>query len=268
MMGNFSCGNSTDNGKVLAQVGDKYLYASDLIGFDFSGDSVAIVKKYTTNWINNQILNQHASENSKASDEEINKQVEKFKLDLQLAAYEKEFLSKNLDTAISTQDIQKYYNSNKALFELRDYVLSVFYMKFDISEKNNSTISNEIKNCKSFQDAKRVETKYAEQSVNSFLEPETWIFLSDLLREIPIAIDDKSKFLENNSFYETKTDEDIYFVRIFDYKLKNETSPINLVEGKIRTMILRERSQNLIEANRNKIIKQFNEKNEVQDYTK
>ena len=154
------------------------------------------------------------------------------------------------------------------MFELRDYVLSVFYMKFDVSEKNNATIGNEIKNCKSFQDAKRVEAKYSDLSVNSFLEPETWIFLSDLLREIPISIDDKSTFLENNPFYETKTEDDIYFVRIFDYKLKNETSPLNLVETKIKTMILRDRSQKLISDNRNNIIKQFNQKNEVQDYTK
>lgn len=268
MMGNFSCGNSTSNEKVLAKVGDTYLYTTDLPQFDNTKDSLDFVKKYTDNWINNQILIQHASQNGLSVNEDIDQKVEKFKQDLLLAEYEKDLIAKKLDTTVTAAQINEFYNSNRSLFELRDYVVNVFYMKFDISEKNNTKIASDIKNCKTAEDAKKVSSTYASLSVNSFLEPESWIFLTDLLREVPIDIDDKKRFLENNTFYETSTDEDLYYIRIFDYKLKNETSPVNLVENKIKTLILRSRSQKLIETNRISIIKQFNQKNEVQNYTK
>jgi hypothetical protein len=268
MMGNLSCGNSTSNEKILAQVGNEYLYANALPTFNSDNDSIDFVKKYTDNWINNQILIQHAAQYTNASDEAIDQKVEKFRQDLLLANYEKNLIETKLDTTVTSQQINEFYTENKPLFELRDFVVNVFYMKFDISEKNNVKIGNEIKNCKSFDDAKKIDDKYASLSVNSFLEPNSWIFLTDLLREIPINIDDKSTFLEKNNFYQTQTEEDIYYVRIFDYKLKNETSPVNLVENKIKTLILRERSRKLIESNRNSIIKQFNQKNEVQNYTK
>lgn len=268
MMGSFSCGNSTSNEKVLAKVGNNYLYATNLPQFDDAKDSLDFIKKYTDNWINNQILIQHATQNSSATIEDIDQKVEKFRQDLLLAEFEKDLIAKKLDTTVTSAQINEFYDANKSLFELRDYVVNVFYMKFDISEKNNAKIASDIKNCKTTEDAKKVSSTYASLSVNSFLEPETWIFLTDLLREVPIDIDDKKKFLENNTFYETSTDEDLYYIRIFDYKLKNETSPLNLVENKIKTLLLRNRSQKLIETNRISIIKQFNQKNEVQNYTK
>jgi len=263
-----SCASKSGNDKILAKVGDKYLYATDIEGYNTGSDSTEFVKKFVANWINNQILIQHAQKNTGESTEEIDQKVEKLRQDLYLAEYEKDFIRKNLDTTVTKNQITEFYNANKPLFELRDYVVNVFYMKFDISEKNNSKIGNDIRNCKNASEAKKIEEKYSSLSVNSYLEPNAWIFFSDLMREVPITVDDKARFLELNNFYETKTEEDIYFVRIFDYKLKNETSPVNIVENKIKSLILRDRSQKLISTNRNNIIKQFNKENEVQNYTK
>ena len=267
MMANFSCGNSNSNEKALAKVGDKYLYANE-IQIDPSVDSIQFIKKFTSSWIEKQILLENAAEKNSATASEIDEKVEQYRKELDLAQYEKSFLDANLDTLVTDVQLEKFYTAHKNLFELRDYVVNVFYMKFDISENGNSKIGSEIENCKSMSEAKKIEEKYAQLSVNSFSEPNTWLFLSDLQREVPLKITDKSNFLTQNSFIKVEDDENLYYVRIFDYKLKNETSPLKLVKPKIKNIVLRNRSQELIAKNRKKIINEYSKSNEVENYTK
>lgn len=266
-MGTVSCGNEASGEKVLARVGDAYLYASDLEGMPATNDSIGFVRNYTRNWINNQVLVQATSSNAESTSE-IDRKVEKFRQDLLLAEYEKQFLAKKLDTTVTEKQVSEFYTTHKSLFELRDYVVNVFYMKFDATEKTAATAGKEIQSCKSYEDAKRVEEKYAPVATNSYLDTNAWLFFNDLLREVPVNVEDKARFLQKNDFFETSSDDEVYYVRIFDYKLKDETSPMPLVKSKIKTFVLRERSQKLIEENRKALIKKFNSKNEIENYVK
>jgi len=262
MLANFSCGSAQSDEKILATVGDKNLYASELTGLE----NEKTVKNYVKQWVNHQILVQYAAkENSETG--KIDEMVEQYKNDLILAEYEKSFLSKTLDTAVTATQINEFYKSNQALFELRDYVINVFYMKFDVAD-NTGNIGAEIKKCRSYEDAVAVEKKYAAKAQFVYLEPSSWIFLSDLLREVPLKVENKGRFLETTPFIEASTEDQVYYVRIFEYKLKNEISPLNLVSGKIKTLILRNRSQELLQANRVKIINEFKKDNEVVEYQK
>ncbi|HYG52761.1 MAG TPA: hypothetical protein VD905_17780 [Flavobacteriales bacterium] len=268
MMGTVSCGNDKSGEKILARVGNVCLYASDLQGVPETQDSIGFVRNYTQNWINNQVLLQATTGADEGSTNEIDKKVEKFRQDLLLAEYEKNFLAKNLDTVVTEKQINGFYASHKPLFELRDYVVNVFYMRFDANEKSAETAGREIQNCKTPEDASRIEQKYAAVATNSYLDPDAWLFFNDLLREVPVNVEDKARFLQNNRFFETSNDNEVYYVRIFDYKLKDETSPMNLVRPKIKNLILRERSQKLVEENRKTLIKKFSSSTEIENYVK
>jgi hypothetical protein len=60
----------------------------------------------------------------------------------------------------------------------------------------------------------------------------------------------------------------VYLVRIFEYKLKNDTSPLNLVSRKIKTLILRKRAKDLLAKMHTEVIKQYRNENDVENYTK
>jgi hypothetical protein len=267
MMFAVSCGNDAPGEKVLARVGDVYLYASELDHMPATNDSIGFVKSYTQNWINNQVLLQATKGNAETTSE-IDQKVEKFRQELLMAEYEKTFLAKHLDTLVSDKQVNEFYVSHKSLFELRDYVVNVFYMKFDLSEKTASVAGNEIKNCKSAEEAKQIAEKYGSLATNMYLDPDAWLFFNDLLREVPVTIEDKARFLQNTNFFETSNQDDVYYVRIFDYKLKDETSPMALVKPKIKNLVLHERSQKLIDENRKQLIKEFSSKNEIENYVK
>jgi hypothetical protein len=267
-----SCGSDNSNDDALARVGNDYLYRSELDGLIPRGlspqDSIQRSKSYIESWINHHILLQKAGEEVKSSMKEIDRQVENYKQDLVLAEYEQRYLADHLDTAVTPRQVEDFYRENASMFDLHDYVVNAFYLKFSSDEKEVDKIGYELKRCPDSQTAALLNKKYAPMASNSYYEPGQWIFLNDLLREIPLDIEDKTRFLENNPYIEVKTDEFVYLVRIFEYKLKNDTSPLNLVSRKIKTLILRKRAKDLLTKMHSEVIKQFRNENDVENYTK
>lgn len=269
----FACGGKKSNERILARVGEQYLYVSDLDGVVLPGtsssDSIQLVKNFVSGWIKQLLLVQHAREAGEGiPEEELQQKLDKYRGDLQLASYEQNYLKKHLDTVVSKQQIQQYYQKNPGLFALDDYVVNVFYMKFDDTEKGLDNIGQQIKKCADPVEAKSIEAQYSSSALNSYLEPESWLYFSDLLREIPLEVEDKGNFIKNNSFFEVNNDGNTYFVRIFGYKLKSETSPVNMVENKIKDLILRNRSKQLLDQLRKDIMKKNNGSNNVENYVK
>jgi hypothetical protein len=200
--------------------------------------------------------------------DKINRQVEEYKQELLLAEYEQQYLSTHLDTAVTDDQAKVFYNTNPNLFDLRDYVVNVFYLKFPADEKEIDRIGTELRKCPDEESAAGLDRKYAPMASNSYYEPGNWLFLNDLLREVPLEIEDKTRFLENTPYIEVKTDEFVYLVRIFEYKLRNDTSPLNLVKKKIKMLILRKRAKDLLTEMRNEVIKKYRNENDVENYTK
>lgn len=268
-----ACGSGKKgDDEVLAKVGDVYLYQSELEGTIQPGlspqDSIKFTSNYVDNWINRQILIQEAGQKVKDVMDKIDRQVSSYRNDLVLAEYEQQYLQQKLDTIVTGKQIQEFYTANKTMFELRDYVVNVFYLKFPSDEKDINRIGNEVKKCPDEKSAAEIDKKYSAMASNSYFEPGNWLFLNDLLREIPLEIEDKTRFMENTPYVEVKTDEFVYLVRIFDYKLKNDISPLDLVSNKIKTLILRKRSKDLLDEMRSGVIKQYKNENDVENYVK
>lgn len=267
-----SCGDkSRNNDRLIAQVGDECLYVSNIQGLVASGtsksDSISIVKAYTNEWINRQLLLQYAKEQA-TNEDEINEKAEEFKNDLIIAAFEENYLASNLDTQVTSKQINDYYTQNQSAFELVDYVLRAYYIKFEAEETALDRIEKELKACENAGQLKAFDEKYNSIAVNSMNDADTWIYFHDLQKEIPLQVEDKTRFLENTIFLRTGDDEYVYMLRILDYKLKDESSPLTLVTPEIKAMLLRQRSMKLLEALRNDIIKKQSAKATIENYVK
>src|SRR4051812_46006583 len=129
--------------KPIARVGAAYLYKSDLpaemtalAGRNQNSavnaskdDSMQIVKKYIDNWIHETLLLQHAKKNLSDDKKKFDKMVEDYKKSLVTYQYESELVKQKLDTVVSDEEIEEYYNENKANFELKDNIIKVIYVK-------------------------------------------------------------------------------------------------------------------------------------------
>ncbi|MFH0864606.1 MAG: peptidyl-prolyl cis-trans isomerase, partial [Bacteroidota bacterium] len=86
--------------------------------------------------------------------------------------------------------------------------------------------------------------KYA---VNYFLDDSTWLYFSDLLKEIPVKTYNQEDYLKYNRFIEMEDSTYTYFLNIKDFEIKESVSPLSFEKNNVRKIILNKRKLELVE---------------------
>ncbi|MFQ5335140.1 MAG: hypothetical protein ACE5DN_03595 [Flavobacteriales bacterium] len=253
----------------LARVGDNYLYPIELAGIvppgSEQGDSIRIVKAYIRNWTEQQLLLQKAQLNLSKELKDVEKKLEEYRKSLLIYNYEKQIIAQMLDTVVTDSEIVDYYNANQKNFELKDYIVKVTYGKFDKNAPKLKQARNFF-NMPHNSSRDKLREYCLQYSVNYFLEDSVWLYLDDVLREVPIEIFNKEKFLKSRKYVEFEDENFIYMLRLLDYKLKNSTSPLSLERNAIISNILNHRKVELIRKLKTDILRNAMANNECEIY--
>ena len=108
----------------IARVNDNFLFFSDLqesLDENMSqNDSMLAVNNAINNWASKKLLYEKAIFNlSNSKQNELDLLVKSYASDLYISNYEKEWLKTRVDTIVSNDQLQSYYNDNKNKFRLR-----------------------------------------------------------------------------------------------------------------------------------------------------
>ena len=116
--------------QMVAQVYDYTLYQSDLEGLVPDGisseDSMSIVDNYVDQWIRQMVILAKAEKNVK---DDLSKQLNEYRNSLLTYAYEQQMVDQMLDTNISEEQIQEYYNEHSGDFLLKSAIVKAVYVK-------------------------------------------------------------------------------------------------------------------------------------------
>jgi hypothetical protein len=261
-----SCGGKVDKGRLLAKVGESELYETDVTFLGYTQlDSAAVVSRYVDEWVAERILVNEAEQDENMDMQSIDRRIEEFRNDLLIHQLENQRIEAELDTSVSTQEIEKYYTDHQADFQLNDYLVKVLYLKIPLDAPDIDKIGSAYKLRKD-EDIETIDIYAKMYASNFYYDIENWIYFDDLLKEIPLHDINKDRFIlkrsklrfEENGFY--------YFLNIVDYKLKNSTSPISFERENIKTRIINLRIKNLREKIKNDIIKNAYENGNVTIY--
>lgn len=237
-------------GKILAKAQDHYLYASDLKGLVPAGtskkDSIEIAKNFIHDWIRQKLVIIQAEQNLPKSQKDFSKELDEYRNSLLVYRYESKLISEKLDTNITSQQIEDYYNLNKDNFELKDNIVKVLYVKLALKDPNLGKIRPLIKSGND-QDKKRLETICASSAVNYYLDDKSWLLFNDLLKEIPIKTYDQEAYLQNHRFIEMTDDDFTYLLNIREFEIKEGVSPLSFETDNIRNILINKRKMMLIE---------------------
>lgn len=260
--------NEESKGKVIASVYDKKLYLEEVTEMIPIGmmpeDSLEFVKSYIQQWTNENILLHHAEKELGENTKSITRRIEKYRRSLMIYEFEQSYIQKNLDTLISEEEIEKHYQENQDDFELKDYIIKAVYIKFDvsISAKDKANVLKWLKNAKK-EDLIKLEEYCGPNALSFYHDRDNWIFLNDILRDMPMEIANKEAFLRANKMVEFSDDEYYYVLQILDSRMKEEVSPLSLEKENIKARILQSRMNNLLKSMRNKMILKAYDENEV-----
>ncbi len=262
-------GCSTKNKEdVVATAFDYQLYKSDLKGIIPIGttksDSIAIIKNFINNWIRQKIVLNKAEKNLTGDQKDFTVQIENYRNSLLVYSYESKLINQLLDTVVSNEQIQAYYDKNADNFLLKDNIIKVNYVKLDVNSPNKAKIKsllfskNESKN--------QLIDLCSKQAVNFYLEDDEWLLFNDLLKEIPIETYNQEAFLKNNRTIETTDENYYYLINVKDFKIKESISPLSFEKDNIRNIIINKRKLELINKMHNELFDEAVKKNDFKIY--
>ena len=256
--------------KPIARASGEYLYKKDIIGLVHENmsfvDSSKIVNNYIQSWINKQLMISEASDEIIFDVSDIDRKVLDYKYALMVHEYEKFYINKNLDKEIAETEIADYYNQKSENFMLRQNIVRCL---FAIVPKQAPQINTFRKQIRSYPEIGLEEIKsYCFRfATKSSLEFNAWINFDEILATTPLAnIQDRVTFLKTNSFVETSDEENVYYLRILDYKISNQISPLEFVYDDIKSILINKKKEALRKKLEDEVYKKAKQNNEFEIY--
>jgi hypothetical protein len=245
-----SCGGDDASKDAVARVYDKYLYKSEVSRAVPYGllpkDSAQIAQEYIDQWVRRNLVLRRAENNLTDEQKDVNQQIEDYRASLLIYAYERELVRQKLDTVVSETEIEAYYKSNPANFELKSNIIKLRYIKLPVSSPNGDKAGKWF-NSSAQSDRNKLEQYCKMYAVNYLLDDANWLLFDDVLKEIPISDYSIEKFNRNQRNLDIKDKDYRYFVSVTGFLVKESSAPLSYEKTNIRNIILNKRKIKLIE---------------------
>lgn len=266
-----ACGADQGNGVedvLLAKVFNKPLYSSELEGMVPEGsqpeDSMQIVNAYVERWIRESLL-MHEAEKNIPKDLNIDELVRDYRASLIRHHYEKLIVEVEMDSTISAQELQQYYEENKSQHVLKQAIVRCFFIKVPEEREEAQTMEalwkgNQQEN---FTELLDYCTRFASVYM---LDDSTWYRAPDVLEQWP-----KGKLKENDlrvgKEWTTSQDGYRYLLRIHEVAPKNQTAPLSYVANQANKVILHKRKLQLLKEKKAEIYERGLKLKNIETYT-
>jgi hypothetical protein len=237
------------NEKPVARVFNNYLYPEDLLDVVPAGisaaDSATIARDFIEKWVRNQLLLSKAESNLTEEEKNVKLQMESYHSSLLIYAYQQSYLRQKLDTVVSDQELEEYYNQNKSNFILSETMFKGLFIKVPINApeiyklrqwyRSDDTAS--VKNLEGYC------FRYA-KIYDDF--EEGWVKLNEVVQMMPPGAASYQANLQYRKYLEARDNDYLYFLNVKEMIREGDVSPFELVKDDIHYIILNKRKIVLI----------------------
>ncbi|MCG3166949.1 MAG: hypothetical protein POELPBGB_02732 [Bacteroidia bacterium] len=254
----------------VARVYDQYLYAEELRSVIPSGaskeDSMQLAATYINNWIKQHLLVRKAELNLPEEKKDVQKQLDDYRNSLILFLYQEELVKQRLDTTVRQTEIETYYEANKQNFALKENIVRAVYVKLDKQNKAVNKIRKWLNDADA--DSKNKLNEYCStQALQFSLDEYKWFKPEELAKETGIAQNRIEQMARNTTVYELEENDGYFIVKILEYQLKDDISPLSFEQNTIRNIILNKRKLQLIEQLEKDVMNEGATKKNFEIYT-
>jgi hypothetical protein len=267
----FSCNVSPDQknkdaNNTVAQVGNEML-EMDLFKENFNNtpvkDSIYLAKKLIEGWALEELLYREALDNLEYDKKDVERRVRNYQKSLINYLYEQRLIEINLDTSVTTTEIDLYYKEHKANFILKDNLVKVNFIKVPVKAPGLEKIQKLVRSGK---DQEQLINLCIQNAENFYLNDSTWLFLDEIKKEIPALKEQSDLNFGQGKLIEFSDDSYYYYLKIKDVKVKNSLSPLNFEKENIKNLIINSRKTQLINAYKQQLLEKAKEDKVFQVY--
>lgn len=260
---------SPQAGTPVARVYDTYLYRDDLKEVVPDGlsveDSLRFVQDYLRVWAQDQLMVYKADLNLTSQQKDFEEQIAKYRNDLLKFAYQQKYVNSRLDTQLSWNDLQSYFQEHRQEFILKE---DVFQLYFVVLPNNAPQIDDAVAWFKKPTDENRVKLReYALKYALRFnLEDTAWFDFGQIqsfLGMPSLRREDYENWQNQEVIRETTQ---IVLVGKLAHLPKGAKAPLTHVTGVVRNILLNRRRLALLDELEESLLDDAIKNNEFEKY--
>lgn len=248
------------NDPVVAEAFNAKLYLSQVaaqIPDDSSPeDSTAFAEMLINHWIHQQLVLHEANKTLSLKDKHFAKEIEEYKQSLLINAYYEKITSDTNQFFVSDEELNAFLNKYADRYTVNREIIKINYVK---TSKNSKVIAP-LKELLFDEDRRITEKNQIESicsdSIEYFLEDNTWLYLDDIQNEFPIQIMNKESILTEDKYIETEDGDNHYLIVFLDYKSKRTLNETTEEINAARAMLLQQKKQAYIQQHLDDLYKQ------------
>jgi len=146
---------------------------------------------------------------------------------------------------VSAGEIENYYKSNIDNFILKQNIIRATFIKVPKNAPHTKKLKELIFSRKE-EDKAELKSFCLSFSAAYHLGDSTWMIFDELVRNSPLVeIPNKVQFLKMNPYYETEDDAYLYVLKVDEYRISDNVSPLEFVRDEITNIILNKRKVEL-----------------------
>jgi len=241
--------------KPYLEVEGKFLYADEIeqvIPPNVNDtDSTEIAQSYVRKWATDVLMYENAKRNI-TNKAEIDELVENYRKSLTIHQYQQRMIEQRLPKEPAEEDLKAFYNEYGQQLLLTENTLKGLLL---VVPKNAQKMAN-VRGWVQSANSKSLESieKYSIQNAISYdYFGDKWLPLSEVLKKIPLKIEDAAHFLSANKFIETQDSTQHYFLRILSYRLSGQIEPYDMARKRISNILLNKQKADFISKFENEI---------------
>lgn len=226
-------------------------------------DSARLADQIITSWVRDRVILELAEQNLSDDQKDFEKELTEYRNTLLTYAYERAMVRQNLDTSVTLREIENYYDLNKGNFRLESTIVRLRFVKLSHDAPDVEKLKRWFKSDDE-SDYEKLDEYCHDHADNYFLDETTWLYLEDFLKEVRLPVIDWETFLKETTYYEHNSGAHLYLVRFYDFLLPGGTPPMNMVDDRIRELIVNKRKIDLVKEMREKAVLEAYAKKQVE----
>ncbi len=237
----------------VARVGKEFLYPSDMTGIGANmsdNDSIYQAKIFIEQWIRDKLMLQVAESNIENSDE-IERMVTEYRATLLMNAYEKALINQRMSSEVSPQELADYYANNKEQYQSGISWVRCHFVKAPRDLEGIQDLRKWFKSDNGV-DFERVKLFCAKNKTIHILNEDLWIKYDKIENEVPEG-SISSRHRSGGSILDRTDDNYIYLLQIFEYRDKEDATPLAQVQDEVKRIILHQRRNKILQDIRREV---------------
>ncbi|MEM7107455.1 MAG: peptidylprolyl isomerase [Bacteroidota bacterium] len=240
------------NRKAVARVGEQFLYADDLNGLVYEGiptkDSAQRTRAFVDNWVRKQLLIEEASTKIEFDEAEIERKILDYKFSLMGYQYQLHHIAQNLNKQVSDEEIQTYYNENIDNFVLKQNIIRSKFIQVPKEAPKLNRLKSLLYSSRE-KDREELNSYCLSFATTYELNDSIWMTFDEVVKNSPLAeVPNKLQFLRNRKYSESEDEEFKYYLKIEEYRISDNVSPLEFVREDIVNIIINKRKVELAQG--------------------